>query len=1058
MSNAVYSFLPWFRQGIGGLIAGAPGALRASVSVTLKITGEPLSGNTPLEAPVNKNVELYGPGDIVGIDPRAVIRTDPHDWITNAEPNYLAHIEFYEEDFPWRYSPSAPFDNSLKLQPWLALVVLAEGEFDEGKNLNNRPLPFIKVNSLSSLPPHDQLWAWAHVHVDESLSANDDEFVSPNMNAVLPKLGGILNANADRGYSRIVCPRKLSENTAYYAFLIPSFETGRLAGLGLAVSGVSLAAKSAWSDGAAGPEPQLIPVYHRWHFRTGKSGDFEDLVRLLQPRTVDPKVGLRDMDVQNPSPIIPGILEANLRGVLKLGGALRAPKADKTAVWIANEAWDAANPHPFQKALAAFVNLADDYQTKPPKDALIAANGEKVTTQFDTDEDEKSPDPVITPPLYGRWHAAVDRLLVKADGSAVENPGNWIQELNLDPRFRVGASAGTKVIQKDQEEFMRAAWSQVGDVIEANRKLRLSQFARQISNNWFERRFLSAASSDDRFLRLSRPVHRRVLDGGKTLRSAFEKSLLTTSLMSSTATRLMRPGGRLARHLGGGRGINRDQLLMNLNVGKLLSAPKKTAPRGVLSLTRIVAEDIKKLMSDDNFPRNRIEDALLASRLLSGGTRKLEEFDGLRRPDLLEVTDPDSKRPSEPRGSREEAVRIHEAAREWQNLVGASRDASERAEPLQINIASAKSALADALHPLKTIRARTLHTLAIPPRISAALEEQFDEILHHPVIDTPMYKPLEQLSKEFFLPNLNLIPPDSITLVETNQPFIESYMVGLNHEFSRELLWREYPTDQRASVFRQFWDVKSLPLPPAPTPEESREKLRDIPKLHRWPRKSRLGDHDNREKPGDNENEIVLVIRGELLKKYPNTVIYAQRAKWDKTNGALDFQKERLLEDVTDADLLNPPDALLRFPIFDAKVDPDIYFFGFDLTADAAKGGNPDSANPDPGWYFILKERPGEPRFGFDTKSSGQKHTFNDVAWPDLAPLAQGQFIDSATAIALTAGNLPPDAGEKIEQRKDDLKLAPAPVSAARWAYIMYQAPVMVAVHAAEMLKQLSWS
>ena len=32
-------------------------------------------------------------------------------------------------------------------------------------------------------------------------------------------------------------------------------------------------------------------------------------------------------------------------------------------------------------------------------------------------------------------------------------------------------------------------------------------------------------------------------------------------------------------------------------------------------------------------------------------------------------------------------------------------------------------------------------------------------------------------------------------------------MVGLNHEMARELLWREYPTDQRGSYFRQFWDA-----------------------------------------------------------------------------------------------------------------------------------------------------------------------------------------------------------------------------------------------------------
>ena len=69
----------------------------------------------------------------------------------------------------------------------------------------------------------------------------------------------------------------------------------------------------------------------------------------------------------------------------------------------------------------------------------------------------------------------------------------------------------------------------------------------------------------------------------------------------------------------------------------------------------------------------------------------------------------------------------------------------------------------------------------------------------YPEIDIPMYEPLKKLSDELFLPNLNLIPQNTITLLETNQSFIEAYMVGLNHEFARELLWREYPTDQRGS-------------------------------------------------------------------------------------------------------------------------------------------------------------------------------------------------------------------------------------------------------------------
>ena len=95
-----------------------------------------------------------------------------------------------------------------------------------------------------------------------------------------------------------------------------------------------------------------------------------------------------------------------------------------------------------------------------------------------------------------------------------------------------------------------------------------------------------------------------------------------------------------------------------------------------------------------------------------------------------------------------------------------------------------------------------------------------------------MYKPLADISSELFLPNINLIEPNSITLLETNQRFIEAYMVGLNHEFARELLWREYPTDQRGSYFRQFWDVRRSLDRAGADPGALRERLRDIPPLH----------------------------------------------------------------------------------------------------------------------------------------------------------------------------------------------------------------------------------
>jgi len=65
---------------------------------------------------------------------------------------------------------------------------------------------------------------------------------------------------------------------------------------------------------------------------------------------------------------------------------------------------------------------------------------------------------------------------------------------------------------------------------------------------------------------------------------------------------------------------------------------------------------------------------------------------------------------------------------------------------------------------------------------------------------------LRDLSQELLLPGLGHVPPNTVTLLETNAKFIEAFMVGLNTEMGRELLWRGFPTDQRGTYFRQFWE------------------------------------------------------------------------------------------------------------------------------------------------------------------------------------------------------------------------------------------------------------
>jgi hypothetical protein len=255
---AAYSFLPWLRQGIANTIAAqdndASVKTRASIQVALELAGEAVGGGTALTQPLPQDIALYGPGDIVGIDSRAIFRTDPRPWITNYESNYLAAVEFYDEDFLWRYTPAAPDATGLRLRPWLTLIALQETEFSEGQGVVGSPLPSITVPDPEVFPPADELWAWAHVHFNQSVAGAPSELVSPDMGAVLPRVQSIIGQNPDLAYARLLCPRRLDDNTGYHAFVIPTFETGRLAGIGQDPKLAPHATYSAWDAAIrAGP-------------------------------------------------------------------------------------------------------------------------------------------------------------------------------------------------------------------------------------------------------------------------------------------------------------------------------------------------------------------------------------------------------------------------------------------------------------------------------------------------------------------------------------------------------------------------------------------------------------------------------------------------------------------------------------------------------------------------------------------------------------------------------------------------------------------------------------
>ena len=115
--------------------------------------------------------------------------------------------------------------------------------------------------------------------------------------------------------SRILSLNILKPETEYTAYLVPAFEAGRLAGLGLDNTGVA-GMKPAWTAGAG---TVSLPIFYQWSFETGPQGDFASLVRKIHPKPLAPQVGFREMDVATPGLGLPPAADTALpvEGALK---------------------------------------------------------------------------------------------------------------------------------------------------------------------------------------------------------------------------------------------------------------------------------------------------------------------------------------------------------------------------------------------------------------------------------------------------------------------------------------------------------------------------------------------------------------------------------------------------------------------------------------------------------------------------------------------------------------------------------------------------------------------
>jgi hypothetical protein len=488
-----FTLLPYARPGVAELAAPPEdGGCRLSLGLAAQILGD----GQPQKPAVDVEAQLKGPGDVVGLDESAVASVEPSARTRGFEADYFPYVEFADPDLPWRYSLDRSAGKS-GVQPWLALIALKEDEYEDLPQ-GSAPLRRIRVTKPSkSLPdPADLVWT-AHVHL--ASEADDDE-------AVL----SAIDEGAVKSIARMLCFRRLEEGTRYTLFLVPSYEQGRLAGIGESPGGADPFDKPTWTpDGGA----TTLPVYWSSRFLTNSSENLETLLRRLR--------------------------------------ALRADEADEVGAAYTIFAGEPGYYSDYRNPDASFLRQSATEQPGRPRDGF-STDPDLVERMVPTLEehirgeavDTAGPDPLVSFPAHG-WRYRGEWSLSR---SAAER--YWFDQLNLDLKFRDAAGLGRAVVVRNQDRFMKAAWRQYEEVVEANRRLAGLQTAERLTRSVVERRFARLPS--DAVLALAEPLQ-SLIPVGQGNGRVLSKELSSKGVPPSYASRTMRRlAARRIRRAGSG--------------------------------------------------------------------------------------------------------------------------------------------------------------------------------------------------------------------------------------------------------------------------------------------------------------------------------------------------------------------------------------------------------------------------------------------------------------------------------------------------------------------------